>query len=581
MNDNLLTETPQQTESVHPPHLMDLRQTILNWLMGMILVLGTAMAYLNSGQFIDTGNYLFLFVAWGAVVYLAVVFALGYIGRASYLLRAISSVALTYVIAVLAFDNYGLVGDSRSWLILFVVLSTVMLGFRASIIANVISILTYIGAGYLITNRIIIVKELIANDYSLSIESWITAGATTLFVNLILSASVTALLRGLDRSLSDLQTSFDQSKDLSNKLADEHSRLDRRTLTLENRLTQIRNVAEITKTMGAILEPKELMDQVVDLMQTRFELYYVGIFTIDDHHRYANLSAGSGEAGMNMLAEGHQLAIGGSSMVGWATAHGEPRIALNVDQESVRFKNPHLPLTRSELALPISIGNQTIGALSIQSTQPNAFDDDDITMLQSISDSLGIALDNARLFQQFENSLSEIQQLNRRYLAESWTNIWAEKDLDAGGEYETVEDSYPDDTPEVNVPLVLRGDQVIGNITFATEQTDLSTDDQEFLDAITNQAALALESARLLDEANKRVEQEQALRNLTSRFSQSLDFETLLQTVVKEIGQIPLVREASIHVAPPQIPGPENGDGHPSAPAPTPPQLNIDLEPSE
>jgi GAF domain-containing protein len=547
---------------------MELRQTILNWLMAMILVLGTAMAYLNSSQFIETRNYLFLGVAWGAVVYLALIFALGYVGRASYLLRAISSVALTYIIAVLSFDNYGLVGDSRSWLILFVVLTTVMLGTRASIIANFISVVTYIGAGYLITNQIVIVKELIGNEYSLNPESWITAGTTTLFVNLILSASVTALLRGLDRSLSDLQSSLDESEALSAQLSEEHGQLDRRTKALEDRLTQIRNVAEITKTMAAILDPKELMDQVVELVQSSFDLYYVGIFTIDDYRRYAHLAAGSGEAGKNMLAEGHQLAVGGSSMVGWATAHGEPRISLNVDQESIRFRNPHLPLTRSELALPISTGSQTIGALSIQSTHPNAFDDDDITMLQSISDSLGIALDNARLFQQFERSLGEIEQLNRRYLAESWSNIWAEEDQAAEGEFTTPGDGYPDDVPEVNVPLVLRGDQVIGNISFATEQTDLTADDKEFLEAITNQAALALESARLLDEANKRVEQERALRSLTSRFAQSLDFETLLQTIVKEIGQIPLVKEASIHISPPEkMLATENGDQDDSTPA--------------
>jgi GAF domain-containing protein len=581
MNKDLLTNPTKPTETVQATRLTELRQVILNWLMGIILVFGSIMAFVNSGQFIDAKNYLFLFVSWGAIVYLGIIYALGYYGKASYLLRAISSVALTYLIAVLAFDNFGLVGDARSWLILFVVLSTVMLGRRASIIANLITVATYIGAGYLIISREIIVKELIGYDYSLATESWITAGVTTLFVNLVLSAAVTALLRGLDNSLSDLESSFEESTELSNELANEHSRLERRSEALEHRLTQIRTAAEITKTMGAILDPNELMDQVANLVQSRFDLYYVGIFTVDERRRYANLAAGSGEAGKNMLAENHQLAVGGSSMVGWATAHGEPRISLNVDQESIRFRNPHLPLTRSELALPIAISGQTIGALSVQSTLPEAFDDDDITMLQSISDSLGIALDNARLFQKFEHSLGEIQQLNRRYLAESWSNIWAEQDFTSDREFDTAADGYSEDTPEVNIPLVLRGDQVIGNISFATEQTDLSADDKEFLEAITTQAALALESARLLDEANKRVEQERALRNLTSQFSQSLDFETLLQTIVKEVGQIPLVKEASIHVSPPKKPGAENGDSQPSAPEPPPPQTDNDLEISE
>lgn len=567
MNEKLEPDKLQQSQSLQVSHLMDLRQTILNWLMGMILILGTAMAYLNSAAFLESDNYLFLVVAWGAVVYLAAIFALGYFGKTSYLLRAISSVALTYVIAILSFDNYGLVGDARLWLVLFVALSTVMLGSRASIFANLISIITYLVAGFLILNGQISIKVPLGIDYSSSLESWVTAGFTTLFVNIIISVSVTALLRGLERSLSDLQSTYEETKALSSELTVEHNQLDLRTRSLENRLAQIRNAAEIIKAMGTILEPEELMHKVVNLVKERFDLYYVGIFTIDDRRRYAYLAAGSGEAGEKMLSENHQLAVGGSSMVGWATAHGEPRISLNVDQESIRFRNPHLPLTRSELALPIAVGAETIGAMSIQSTEPNAFDDDDITMLQSISDSLGIALDNARLFQKFESGLAEIQQLNRRYLSESWSNIWAEEERSAHQYYETAGYETTGDEREMNVPLILRGDQIIGNISFATEQTELSSDDKEFLEAITNQAALALESARLLDEANKRVEQEQALRQLTSRFAQSLDFETLLQTVVKEIGQIPLVREAAIHVSPPaEVVKKENGDGDIAAP---------------
>ena len=580
MNETTGTETSRAETQIRVSYLTELRETILTWLMGMIIILGSAMAYLNSGQFIEFGNFIFLGVSWGAVLYLGIIFVLGYFGKTSYLLRAISSVALTYVIAVLAFDNYGLVGDSRSWLILFVVLTTVMLGLRASIIANVVSLLTYIFFGYMITNNMLVVVESIGNEYSLAPASWITAGTTTFFVNILLSIAVTAILRGLDRSLSQLSLSLEDSTNLSIDLEEEHGRLDRRTQALERRLAQIRNAAEITKTMGAILDPDELMNQVANLVKNRFDLYYVGIFTVDERRRYAELSAGSGEAGKSMLAERHQLAVGGSSMVGWATAHGEPRIALDVDQEFVRFRNPHLPNTRSELALPIIIGNQAIGAMSVQSTSPNAFDDDDITMLQSISDSLGIAIDNARLFQQFEQSLGEIQQLNRRYLAESWGNIWEEEEQTTAKEIEVGVDGEEFGSQEMNIPMKLRGGQVIGNISFDTEQTEFSADDQEFLDAISNQAAMALESARLLDEATNRVEQERALRNLTTRFSQTLDFDTLLQKIVKEIGQMPYVMEASIHVTPPDSwAASQNVDSQlPQAPAPPP---SNDLEPNQ
>lgn len=552
MNDNAVTNTSREEQPQNFSRLQEQRETILTWLMGLILILGSAMAFLNTSQFIRAKNYAFLIVAWGSIAYLVTIIILGYFGKTSYLLRAISSVVMAYLIAVLSFDNYGLVGDARSWLILFVVLTAVLLGIRASIIANIISFITFLGAGYLITNEILVAKEQIGVDYNLATNAWVTAGITLVFINVILSVGVNALLRGLERSISDLEASFKKSNTLSQELQTGNEILEDRTKSLEKRLTQIRNAAEITRTMSAILDPEELMQKVANLVQKAFDLYYVGIFTTDDHRRYANLAAGSGEPGKNMVAEGHRLAVGGSSMVGWATAHGQPRIALNVDQESIRFKNPHLPLTRSELALPITIGSETIGAMSVQSVNPAAFDEDDITMLQSISDSLGIAMDNARLFQQFEQSLGEIQQLNRRYLAESWGNIWAEKEQSPDTEFVTDQEGIGEDTQELNVPLVLRGDQVIGNISFDTEQTELSPDDKEFLEAITNQAALALESARLLDEANKRVEQERALRDLTTRFSQTLDFDTLLQTVVKEIGQLPMVRQASIHVVPPK-----------------------------
>lgn len=552
MNDTSITETSQvEIPNITPP-LLELRERILSWLMVLILILGSTMAYVNTREFIDAENYIFLIFAWGAIAYLGTILVLGHLGKISFRLRAVSSVAVTYLLALLTMENYGLAGTSRIWLILFVGFSTLMLGLRASMIANLISLITYTVSGYLIANEILITKVMIGQDYNTNASAWVTSGLTLMFINITLSVGITALLQGLERSLTSLQRSFDKSNELSNRLSAEHEKLVQRSEDLERRVAQIRNAAEITKTMSAILDPEELMKKVVELVKNAFDLYYVGIFTTDEHQRYANLSAGSGEPGKSMLGEGHRLAVGGSSMVGWATAHGQPRIALNVDQESVRFRNPHLPLTRSELALPITTGNQTIGAMSVQSVNPEAFDEDDITMLQSISDGLGIALDNARLFHQFEESLGEIQQLNRRYLAESWTNIWAEEEQRPVAGYGPSDEGLDGDTQEMNIPLVLRGDQVIGNISFDTEQPELSSDDKEFLDAITNQAALALESARLLDEANKRVEQERALRNLTTRFSQTLDFDTLLQTIVKEIGQLPLVKQASIHVAPPK-----------------------------
>ncbi|MEJ2510037.1 MAG: GAF domain-containing protein, partial [Anaerolineales bacterium] len=450
----------------------------------------------------------------------------------------------------LSLENYGLAGDANLWLLFFNVFSTIMLGLRAGVIANMISLATYIIFGILITSGAMEIRSVVGFEYSADPTVWVTSGISMAIIGLTLSISSGLLIRGLETGRENLEKAFTETKELTDKLSEDQNQLENQSLNLQRRLVQIRTAAEISRTLGTILNSQELLDHVANLIQSRFELYYVGVFLIDENRRFATLVAGTGEAGQQMIAEKHQLSVGGSSMVGWATSHGKPRISLDVGQEAIRFHNPHLPLTLSELALPLTIGNQAMGAISIQSTEINGFDDDDLTVLQGIADSLAIALENARLFEQFKKSLREIQQLNRQYMTDSWQRIWAEEDnenlsLEKGSVQTGV------DINEFNVPITLRGDQVIGNISLATEQSDFSPEDKEFIEAISNQAALALESARLLDEANKRVEQERAIQEMTTHFSRTLDFDSLLQTIVEELGKIPLVRESSIHITPP------------------------------
>lgn len=528
--------------------IQELRERILRVLTILIVVIGTPMLLVNAPNFIQTDNWIFLGFSIFSLIYLIALLIAN--KSVPYKFRAISLVIVAYGFGALSLENYGLAGDANLWLLFFNIFATIMLGLRAGFIANSVSLVTYIIFGILITNGTLEIRSIIGLEYSAETTAWVTSGITMAFISLTLSISSGLLIRGLETGRENLERAFSETQKLTEKLSEDQNQLENQSLNLQRRLVQIRTAAEISRTLGTILNSQELLDHVANLIQTRFELYYVGVFLIDENHRFATLVAGTGEAGQQMIAENHQLSVGGSSMVGWATSHGKPRISLDVGQEAIRFRNPHLPLTRSELALPLKIGNQIMGAISIQSSEINAFDDDDLTVLQGIADSLAIALENARLFEQFEKSLREIQQLNRQYMTDSWQRIWTEKEND---NISMEKGSVPTDVDikEFNVPITLRGDQVIGNISLATEQSDLSPEDKEFIEAISNQAALALESARLLDEANKRVEQERAIQEMTTHFSRTLDFESLLQSIVEELGQIPLVRETSIHISPP------------------------------
>ncbi|MDH5508541.1 MAG: GAF domain-containing protein, partial [Anaerolineae bacterium] len=411
-----------------------------------------------------------------------------------------------------------------------------------------ISGITYTIIGYMMVHRLMEVPA--GSPSSGEAAAWNSTGAVLLFLTLVIVFSLGQILEGLEKSLDSLNETLVSERQLTEELERESLELTEQSLTLERRLTQIRTAAQISSTLVKVLDPQTLMQTVVDMVKERFDLYYVGVFLVDNSGRFAILSAGTGEAGQRMLSEGHKLAVGGTSMMGWATGHGQPRIALDVGEEAIRFNNPHLPLTRSELALPLLYADQVVGGLTVQSTEPEAFDEADIAVLQQISDSLATALENARLFQQIETSLEEISNLNRQYLTSAWSEVLT-RDEPTSFTYEAAGTPVLDKPPSaLNIPLTLRDDQLIGNITLESERTDWSENELEFIEAVSTQAALALESARLLEETQRRVEREYALNQLTSRFSRSLDLDSLMKLVVQELGQLPKVKEVSIHIAP-------------------------------
>jgi GAF domain-containing protein len=211
----------------------------------------------------------------------------------------------------------------------------------------------------------------------------------------------------------------------------------------ERRATLLQAAAKVGHNVTSILDPDELLDKTVDIICDEFGFYYAGVFLIDDGdagdggRRWAVLRAGRGEAGTAMVTEGYKLEVNGHSMIGAATGMGSAIIALDVGEEPVHFKNPHLPDTRSEMALPLMVGDaegdvRIIGALTVQSTQEAAFSDDDITALQAMADQLAIAIHNARLYERNRQLLAQAERRSRllRAAAQVGRDVTSILDLD-------------------------------------------------------------------------------------------------------------------------------------------------------
>jgi GAF domain-containing protein len=178
------------------------------------------------------------------------------------------------------------------------------------------------------------------------------------------------------------------------------------------RALQLEAVAEVSGAASSVLDLEQLLPMAAELIRDRFDLYYAGIFLVDEEGARAVLRAGTGDAGRQMMQDGHALQVGGKSMIGWSVAQLQPRIALDVDTDQIRFDNPLLPETRSEMALPLISRGRALGAMTIQSVTPSAFVREDVTVLQIMADQLANAIDNARLFQERERRITELGIVN-------------------------------------------------------------------------------------------------------------------------------------------------------------------------
>jgi GAF domain-containing protein/HAMP domain-containing protein len=182
---------------------------------------------------------------------------------------------------------------------------------------------------------------------------------------------------------------------------------------VEMRTAQVQASADVGRVVTSILDPDQLLKQVVQLISERFGFYYAAAFTLDAAGQWAVLreATGPGDAAWLLKQAGHRLEISGNSMVGASIRERKARIALDVGAEAVRFSNPLLPDTRSEVTLPLIVGDKVLGALNVQSTQPAAFDETSTAVLQNMADQIAVALNNAAQYQQEQQRAQQTTQL--------------------------------------------------------------------------------------------------------------------------------------------------------------------------
>lgn len=337
---------------------------------------------------------------------------------------------------------------------------------------------------------------------------------------------------------------------------------------IQRRASRLLAAAEISRVTTSILTLDELLPQAVDLIRERFDLYYAGIFLVDDSQRWAILRAGTGEAGRVMLARNHRLEVGGASMIGMCVAQGEARITSDTHREALHRRNPLLPETRSELALPLVSRGRVIGAMTIQDTRPGAFTKEDITTLQTMADQLANVIENARLLRRMEQNMHELELATGQLTRESWRSFLENYRRSFGYRYRLIDvEPATDLLPEaqaalqqrktvatsvsstgavevgeetgqahgaLSVPIRVRN-EVLGVLDLRFDAPEVPSEAIVLVEQVAARLGAALESARLLEESRRTAIFEQVTGELSAQMRTSLDIDQVLQNAVREM----------------------------------------------
>jgi len=157
--------------------------------------------------------------------------------------------------------------------------------------------------------------------------------------------------------------------------------------------------AEVTRRLATVLDPRQLVNEVVNEVRIAFDYYYAQIYLLDEAGENTILAGGTGEAGAKMMARGHSIPVG-RGLVGRAAESNEPILVSDTSQDPNWLPNELLPETKAEAAIPISVGNQVLGVLDVQHSLVNGLTTDDVTLLESLAGQVAISLQNARSYEQ-------------------------------------------------------------------------------------------------------------------------------------------------------------------------------------
>lgn len=495
-------------------------------------------------------------------------------------LRAIIVALEVFTIGMVDLLQTGMSGEGRIFLVTFAILTAALLGqdkketgftLNIGIAGFVIALISVWLVAFLMTTGRIPVPSMEEMATSGSFSEWVNGNFVFLLAAGLAVGSVLSLVSGLNTALS-------RQRDLASQLSAQsetlEKRVEERTSQITTQNSRLEAVTMITQQVFRSTNLEEILNAAVSIISREFLYEHVGIYLLDNSKEFAVLRAAAGEAGKTMLQNGHRLKIGEVGIVGFTVSRGEPRIAPNVAQDSFHHKNPLLPNTQAEMALPLLANESVIGALDIQSNRVNDFTQEEVKILQLITNQLSLAIEKATLVENLQQTVQSLEMAQSQIVWNAWkqhlqqeTGLYAyrfrnqkvenvlvhtpesEKALREGEKVIQVHqtDSTTPASTSVSIPIKIQN-QVLGVLNVRVNREQVPQDMLTLLDSSVDRLSLALENARLMEEAQSRADEEHLVSEITSRLRSSIDVDSILETAAEELGKSMGVSEVIIQL---------------------------------
>jgi GAF domain-containing protein len=284
---------------------------------------------------------------------------------------------LVYSLGIVDLLTAGKGGEFRLFLLVLPFLGTLFFGRRGGAFSLALIALTMAGFGW---------------AFSANPLSWLSNTVVLLMLGSLMVFSLDYVVPRLTSELSRRLSLTVTTKDLEGQ----RDRLQERTRALQRQALQLETSAEVGRAIASILDVDQLLREAVELIRDRFGWYLVTVFLLEEGGERVSLAAVAGDVGAQVLAEGLELSVAETSLVGWAAKHRQPRVASDVSEDGVYRPYPLLPRTASEVALPLMVGGRLLGVLDVEAQEPGAFDENDVKVLQGLADQVAVAIQNAQ-----------------------------------------------------------------------------------------------------------------------------------------------------------------------------------------